>query len=123
VSVLTDVQLVRYKTTLSTSLITDATINDLIEANTDAQGLWAFENTVADVFDYLAARTGDSVDIKRMQRGPFMVELTTSYSQRAEQWRAKADLTAGIRTAPLVRDDWTPVEGVEYATDDVRLGP
>lgn len=117
---LTDLQRVRYKTSLDTALLPDEIITDFIDEHTDpVSDEWDFENTLADVFDYLAAKTGNSQGVSSFTRGPTTVMLKQSYLDRAAYWRKEAGVIEGIVEETLERADFNSQDddSPEYDTD------
>jgi hypothetical protein len=112
---LTAIQLVRNKTTQSSTLVPDSVITDYIALNTDTSGLWDFNLTVADILDYMASVMDNSVSVEEWTRGPTTVRLKESLIDRAAYYRGLAGQgVAKIVMGELVRNDYD-VTTVEYA--------
>jgi hypothetical protein len=119
---LSDIQRVRYKTTLNETLLTDQVIQDLIDENT-IDGVWNFEATVADVYDYLAASmSGDPSAtvgvVKSVTVGVTSITYASTYTDLANWWRKQAGFgNARITQKSIVRGDYGAVSETEFGSD------
>jgi hypothetical protein len=116
---LTPIQRVRYKTTLNETLLPDQVITDLIELNT-VDGVWNFEATVADCYDYMAASmAGDPSamigNVKSVTIGVTSVTYATTYADLANWWRNQAGLgNAKLTQGSITRQDYGGTSGTEF---------
>lgn len=110
---LTPVLRVRYKTSRNETLLPDGVIEDFIAQNT-ADGVWNFELTVADVFDYLASESNGET-LKSWSRGNTSETYSQTFTDAAAYWRGLGGGGgARIVVGHLTRADYDATTGTEY---------